>query len=308
MRRKAISLAVITMILTALAVGCGAAAPAPSVSEAVERGGEMPSDMAAEAPPPLVPMPAPTPAAYALAQDLVGERMIVRTASLAVVVEDTEESLAEIEDLATELGGYVSDLNTWRVNEQLAASVTLRVPAESFDEARARIKALATELENENVSGQDVTEEYVDLEARLHNLQVAEEELLELLAAAQERHGDAESILAIYREITNVRQQIEQIQGRMQYLESASSLATLTINLTPEEEIKPVVEPGWEPLRQMRDALHSLVTALQALAQLLIWVALFFLPLAAIVALPFVLAWLGWCFWRRRRRGSKASQ
>lgn len=306
MRRKAISLAVITT-LTALVVGCAMSAPAPLLPEAMGRSGEMPSDMAAEAPPPLVAMPAPTAVGYGLAQDVVSERMIVRTANLAVVVEDTEESLGAIEDLATELGGYISNLNTWRVNEQLAASVTLRVPAESFDEARERIKALATELENENVSGQDVTEEYVDLDARLHNLQVAEEELLELLAAAQETHRDAESILAIYREITNVRQQIEQIQGRMQYLENASSLATLTINLTPEEEVKPVVEPGWEPLRQARDALHSLVTALQALMNLLIWVALFFLPMAALLALPFVLAWLGWYFWRRRRRRSKAS-
>ncbi len=307
MRRKAISLAVITT-LTALVVGCAAAALAPPAPEEMGRGGEMPSDMGVEAPPPLVPMAAPTAVAYGLAQDLVGERMIVRTASLAVVVEDTEESLGAIEDLATDLGGYISNLNTWRVNEQLAASVTLRVPVESFDDARERIKALAKELENENVSGQDVTEEYVDLDARLHNLQVAEEELLELLAAAQETHRDAESILAIYREITNVRQQIEQIQGRMQYLEDTSSLATLTISLTPEEEVKPVVEPGWEPLRQARDALHSLVTALQALANLLIWMALFFLPMAALLAVPFVLAWLGWYFWRRRRRRSKASQ
>jgi hypothetical protein len=307
MRRKGILLAVITTLI-ALVVGCAAGTPAPSVPEAMGRGGEMPSDTAAEAAPQLVPMPAPTAVAYGLGQELGGERMIVRTASLAVVVEDTEESLGAIEDLATDLGGYISNLNTWRVNEQLAASVTLRVPVESFDEARERIKALATELEKEDVSGQDVTEEYVDLDARLRNLQVAEEELLELLASAQETHRDAESILAIYREITNVRQQIEQIRGRMQYLENTSSLATLTINLTPEEEVKPVVEPGWEPLRQARDALHSLVTALQALANLVIWVVLFFLPMAALLALPFVLAWLGWYLWRRRRRGSKASQ
>jgi len=233
--------------------------------------------------------------------------MIVRTASLSLVVEDTEETLEAIERLANQLEGYISNLNTWRVNEQLAATITLRVPAESFDEARERIKTLATELENENVSGQDVTAEYVDLEARLHNLQVAEEELLELLASAQETHRDAESILAIYREITNVRQQIEQIQGRMQYLENVSSLATLTINLTPEEEVAPVVEPGWEPLRQARDALRTLVNALQSLVGLLIWVALFLLPMAAILALPFVLAGLGWYLWRRRRRRSKGS-
>ena len=301
--RRAISLAVV-VILSVLLVGCAMGAPAPLAPEAMERSVEVPLDVAAEAPPP---MPAATPAPYGGAEDLVSNRMIVRTASLSIVVEDTEESLEAIENLSSELQGYISDLRTWRVNEQLAASVTLRVPAESFDEARERIKDLATELENENVSGQDVTEEYVDLEARLNNLEVAEEELLELLASAQETHRDADSILAIYREITNIRQQIEQIQGRMQYLENVSSLATLTINLTPEEVEEPVVEAGWEPMRQARDALRTLVNVLKALGDLLIWVVLFFLPLAAVLSVPFVLAWLGWYLWRRRRRRSKAS-
>ncbi|TKJ31320.1 MAG: hypothetical protein CEE40_02080 [Chloroflexi bacterium B3_Chlor] len=303
MMRKAISLAVF-VILSVVLVGCAMGAPAPLAPEEMERGFDKGLQVAPEAPPP---MPAATPAPYGGAEDLVSDRMIVRTASLSLVVEDTEESLEVIENLASELRGYISDLRTWRVNDQLAASVTLRIPAESFDEARERIKDLATELENENVSGQDVTEEYVDLEARLHNLEVAEEELLELLASAQETHRDADSILAIYREITNVRQQIEQIRGRMQYLENVSSLATLTINLTPEEVEEPVVEPGWEPLRQARDALRTLVNALKVLVDLLIWVVLFFLPMVAILSLPFVLAWLGWYAWRRRRRGSKES-
>jgi hypothetical protein len=304
MRGKAISLAVI-MTLGVLVVGCGMAAPtAAPPPELMERGAEMPLDMAAEAPAPAVAEP---PAVSVVGtQDFVSERMIVRTANLSLVVEDTEETLEAIEDLAAELGGYISNLNARRVNEQLAATVTLRVPAVSFDEARERVKGLATELENENVSGQDVSEEYVDLEARLRNLERVEEELLEFLAAAQESNEDIEDIFIIYERITRVRQEIEQIQGRMQYLENVTTLATLTINLTPEEEVEPVVEPGWEPLRQARDALRSLVTALQGLVDVLIWVGLFFLPMVLLLALPFVLAWLGWYLWRRRRRRSKA--
>jgi hypothetical protein len=304
MRGKAISLTVI-MTLCVLVVGCGMAAPtAAPPPELMERGAEMPLDMAAEAPAPAVAEP---PAVSVVGtQDFVSERMIVRTANLSLVVEDTEETLEAIEDLAAELGGYISNLNAWRVNEQLAATVTLRVPSVSFDEARERVKDLATELENENVSGQDVSEEYVDLEARLRNLERVEDELLEFLAAAQESNEDIEDIFIIYERITQVRQEIEQIQGRMQYLENVTTLATLTINLTPEEEVEPVVEPGWEPLRQARDALRSLVTALQGLVDVLIWVGLFFLPMVLLLALPFVLAWLGWYLWRRRRRRSKA--
>jgi hypothetical protein len=304
--RKAVML-ILMLALLAAAVGCAMAAPRPAAMGV--GGGE---DVSRELLPSAAP-PADAPAAMEEGQavamatsGLVGERMIVRTGSLSIVVENTEETLEAIERLASELGGYVSNLQSWRQGDQMAATVTVRILAASFDQARERIKDLATEVESENASGQDVTEEYVDLEARLGNLEVAEEELLELLASAQETHKNAESILAIYNEITNVRMQIEQIKGRMQYLESASELATLTITVTPQEIEEPVVEPGWEPLRQARDALRTLVNALKALVNVLIWVVLFFLPLAALLALPIILIWLVWYLRRRRRRRSKA--
>jgi hypothetical protein len=309
MMRKAVLL-ILVVTLSGAIVGCGMAAPAvPSL----ERPAEVSGDFGAVPPPEPVPMEERA-AAVGAAQDTtvwamegeVVDRMIVRTGSLALVVEDTEEALEAIERLAKELGGYISNLQSWRQDDQLAATVTVRVPAESFDQARERIKDLATEVDNENVSGQDVTQEYVDLEARLKNLEVAEEELLELLASAQETHKDAESILAIYREITSVRQQIEQIKGRMQYLENASTLATMTISITPEEIEEPVVEPGWEPLKRAREALRTLVNALKALADILIWVVLFFLPLAAILSAPLVLLWLVWYLRRRRKRRSES--
>lgn len=307
MIRRAVLLILILALLT-VAVGCGMAAPALTPLMGAGGADEMSRELtaedapAAEAPPAMEGGQA---VAWAT-KDIVGDRMIVRTGSLAIVVKDTEETLEAIERLASELGGYVSDLQSWRQDDQMAATVTVRILAASFDQARERIKELAIEVESENTSGQDVTEEYVDLEARLHNLEVAEGELLELLASAQETHKDAESILAIYNEITNVRMQIEQIKGRMQYLESASELATLTITVTPEDIEEPVVEPGWEPLRQARDALRTLVNALKGLSTVMIWVVLFFLPLAAILLLPLILVWLVWYLRRRRRRRAKA--
>jgi len=308
MRRRRAGLLILTLALVVGAVGCAMAAPTAVPYAGVGGAEEMSRELISAALPPAeVPAAMAESDAGALAtQGMVGDRMIVRTGSLAIVVEDTEETLEAIERLASDLGGYVSDLQSWRQDDQMAATVTIRVLAASFDQARERIKELATEVESENASGQDVTEEYVDLEARLGNLEVAEEELRELLASAQETHKDAESILAIYNEITNVRMQIEQIKGRMQYLENASELATLTITVTPEEIEEPVVEPGWEPLNQARDALRTLVNALKALANVLIWVALFFLPLAAILAVPFILIWLVWYLRRRRRRRAKA--
>jgi len=161
MIRRAVLLILILAFLT-VAVGCGMSAPAPpsmGVGGADEMSRESAPQVApgAEAPPAMEEGQA---VAWAT-QDIVGDRMIVRTGSLAIVVEDTEETLEAIERLASELGGYVSDLQSWRQDDQMAATVTVRILAASFDQARERIKELAIEVESENASGQDVTEEYV---------------------------------------------------------------------------------------------------------------------------------------------------
>ncbi|MFQ6001812.1 MAG: DUF4349 domain-containing protein [Anaerolineae bacterium] len=228
------------------------------------------------------------------------ERLIVKTGSISLLVENTEEALARIEALALELGGYVVESNSWRVNEQLHATITIRVPAESFDEARRRIKEGALEVQSENTSAQDVTEEYVDLEARLTYLEETEEELRELLRSAQERGEKAEGILAIYRELSDIGIQVEQTKGRMQYLERSAAMSALTVTLTPKEEVQ-VVEPGWDWLRTVRESLRDLVKALQFLADIATRFIITLLPILIIVALPF--AALGWLVlvWLRRR-------
>ncbi len=228
------------------------------------------------------------------------ERLIVRTGNISLLVEDTEESLAKIEALASELGGFVTNSNSWRVNEHLHATITIRVPAESFDEARRRIKEGALEVQSENTSAQDVTEEYVDLEARLTYLEETEEELRELLNSARERGEKAEGILAIYRELSNIGIQVEQTKGRMQYLERSAAMSALTVNITPKKEI-PLVEREWSWVRTVRDSIYDLVVALQFLADIATRFIITFLPILIIIALPFaVLGWLVW-LWRRRR-------
>jgi hypothetical protein len=303
MAMRKIALIAVICVLGVMVLGCGVRGAAPTAP--VERGADVSVELPLAAPAPE-PVTEESYAAGGVWQANI-EPMIVRTADLTIVVEDTEQALEAIEGLASELDGYISQSRSWRVDDQLAATITVRVPSDAFDEARDRIKALATEVESENISGTDVTEEYVDLEARLKNLQVAEAELLELLASAQETRQDAEQILAIYREVTNIRGQIEQIQGRMKYLENVASLATLTVTLNPQEVEEPVVEPGWDPLRIARDALRSLVEAMKLIAGLLIWLGVFVLPIVALFAMPFVFVWLGWFLWRRRRKRARGS-
>ncbi len=109
------------------------------------------------------------------------ERLIIRNASLSLVVPDTQTALDGINELVDELGGYVVESNVYQYQEGLRAHVTLRIPAESLDLALERIRDLATEVRSESISGQDVTEEYVDLQSRLRHLEATEARLLEFL-------------------------------------------------------------------------------------------------------------------------------
>jgi hypothetical protein len=231
----------------------------------------------------------------------VADRMIIRTGELSIVVEDTETALRQVRGVATGLNGYVSDANVWQVGDGLRGNVTIRVPADSFDTAMDQIKDLAVEVTAESVSAQDVTEEYTDLSARLRNLEATEEELLALLTEVREKTRRAEDVLAIHRELTNIRGQIEQIKGRMGYLERLTALATISVELIPEEEEKPIVEEGWQPLSTLRDASRSLVNAGQFLVDAAIWLIVFVLPVLLVLILPVVIVVYIWRRWRRRR-------
>lgn len=232
----------------------------------------------------------------------VEERMIIRTVDMSIVVEDTDEVLRTMRTLAESYDGYIASSRRWISNEQPHGRMTLRIPAESLDQVLDQLHDMAFKVEDENISGEDVTQEYVDLQARLRNLEATEEELLVLLTEVRESRSKAEDILAIHRELTNIRGQIESLKGRKQYLERMSALATINVTLRPKEAPKPVVERAeWSPLVTLNRALRAFVNIFQALVDLTIY-ALIFSPF---IVVPVLLLWLlvRWI----RRRGKKGA-
>ena len=217
-------------------------------------------------------------------------RMIIQQASLELVVRDTAESLEEVKDLVARLDGYVSDSNAWEQGEWLRAHVTVRVPAENLEAALDQLKALAVKVQRESLSGEDVTEQYTDLGARLRNLEATETELLALLTEVREKpNSTAEDILDVHRRLTEIRGEIEQIKGRMQYLSQMTALATIDVELVPDPLAQPVVEPGWAPLRTLTEASRSLVRSLKRLVDVLIWLVIYVLPILLLIAIPIAL-------------------
>lgn len=235
----------------------------------------------------------PSPAGEVQPQSQPQIRMIIRSANISMIVDDTSGSIEKITAAAESVGGYVSDSKVWRDGEQLRGAITLRIPADRLSAALAVVRKLAVRINSETVGSQEVTQEYVDLESQLKNLEATEIELRQLMTTIRQNSKKASEVLEMYQQLNSVRMQIEQIKGRMRYLSQMTALATVQVDLVPNALAKPVVEPGWQPLVIVKDASRSLVEALQSFASILIWLAIYILPIVTILALVVFLTWRG---------------
>ena len=275
MKRLLMGLVLVTILL--VPVAC-AKAPAPS-----------------EAPPMPAPMPAPMPPPEQEgvfrpgALPAAEERMIVRTGDMSLVVENVVDTRDEIAQLAVRFDGYVVSSRISGEEEELRGWISIRVPDEKFEQALAELRELAVRVTSESTSSQDVTLEYTDLESRLKNAEATESQYLALLEEAE----DVEDILQIYEKLSWVRNEIEQIKGRMQYLERTSSMSLITVQLKPEATAGPLVRAGWSALEALKSAVRGIVTFGQWLGTIAIWLLIFSPVWGAII---------GIIYWRRRRK------
>jgi len=196
------------------------------------------------------------------------DRRIVKTGYLTLEVDDIAKAINEVTGVAKELGGYVVSSNKHGDKDAASGRISIRVPAERFDEAFDRLRKLAVSVPNESTQSQDVTEEYTDLQAQLRNLEATEAQYLELLKKAEK----VEDMLAVQRELSNVRGQIERVKGRIQYLERTSDMALIEVNL---QKTQPLGQPGWNALKTFKSAIRGLTTFGRVLADIAIWLAIF---------------------------------
>ena len=219
----------------------------------------------------------------AVAQPLPEESMIIYTGDISIVVADTEAAATDIEALATGMGGRVVSSSFYQSSQgALAGSITIRVPVERFDEAMNRIQEMAVEVRRADRSSEDVTEEYVDLQARLENLEATADRVRSFLDQAE----TVEEALAVNQELSRLEEEIEAYKGRIQYLENRADFSTITVSLTPDELAQPIEVGGWRLGGAAREAVEALLGALQGVARILVWIVVFLLPLAIIVLLP----------------------
>jgi len=220
------------------------------------------------------------------------ERMIVRTGDMSLVVEDITQATEDITQMALAFGGYVVSSYISGEEEEMRGWISFRVLDEKFETALTQLRDLAVRVESESTYSQDVTEEYIDLQARLGNAEATEQQYLALLDKAEE----IEDILRIYDSLSQIRSEIEQLKGRIQYLERTTSTSLISVSLEPETTDKPLVRVGWNILEVLKSAARGLVVAGQVLGTIAIWL-LIFIPIWGTI--------LGIFLWRRHKKRAK---
>jgi len=284
------------LMIAALALSaCGSRAASPdqySYSEGPMAGGAAPELSVQEAPAPLDDMNRNT-VKTELSNTQLQERLVIQNADLSIVVADPQTKMTAISAMAKEMGGFVVSTNMYQsylTNGKPVpeGSIVIRIPAEKLDSALNQIKADAVEVRNENRSGQDVTQDYIDLNSQLKSMQAAVDQLNKIMLSAEK----TEDVLNIFAQLQSYNQQIEVIKGQSQYYEQASALSAISITLIAEETIQPIEIGGWKPQGVARDAIQSLIRFWQGFVDFMINFFLLALPVFITILLPIYLVFL----------------
>lgn len=159
-------------------------------------------------------------------QQTAQERMVIKTATLRGEVEKYDPWMGQVKELIVRYRGYIVHTSTRRdYDEMLSGQTTIRVPQDKFDNLLADLKKNLRKIEGEEISGQDITEEFFDLAARLENQKRSEERLREILRSAK----SVQDVLQVEQELTRVRENIERMEGRKKYLQDQVGYSTITV-------------------------------------------------------------------------------
>ncbi len=234
------------------------------------------------------------------------ERIVIKNADLAIVVADVEGRMKNIQVMAQQMGGFVVSSNLYQnytnTNVKVPeAQIVIRVPSEKLEEAMNQIKKDTVEVQTENISGQDVTAEYVDLQSRLKNYEAAEAQLNDILKNAT----DNEDVVNIFNQLVYYREQIELVKGQIKYYEEAAALSAISIRIIAEETIQPIVIGTWEPKGVALNAVQDLINFLKDFTEFIIRFVIYTLPVWIIIGIPLYLIFLGARKLFRKLRGNK---
>jgi Domain of unknown function (DUF4349) len=225
------------------------------------------------------------------------ELLIIRTGQLEIVVPDLHAAVAAADNRVAAVGGYVGSSDETASGSVSKASVVYRIPADRWEDALSAVRGVASQTLHAQVQTEAVTNQVVDLGARITNLRASEAALQAIMARAVK----ISEVLDVQAKLTDVRGQIEQLVAEKQQLEQRAAFGTLTVvfslPVTPKAE---AVRLGWDPATDVDRATGALLGIGQAAAAAGIWFGIVGLPLLFVLG---ILAVIGWRL--RRAMGSR---
>ncbi|MBI4779451.1 DUF4349 domain-containing protein, partial [Candidatus Falkowbacteria bacterium] len=211
----------------------------------------------------------------------VADKKIIKTGNLSLKVEKADAAAEGIANIAKLNNGEVANSSFSESNRGIKSGyITVRVPFQNFTAVFNEIKKIATQVISESANAQDITEEYIDLEARLKNKRAEEASFVALL----NRSGKIEEILAVTREVARTRGEIEQLDGRLRYLNSQTDMSAITVNLSEDVEIASA-SVDWRPWQVIKTSVKQLITGGQNFVDGLIRFIIIALPMLLLYGL-----------------------
>ena len=303
----------LTILAALLLSACQAAAatPAPGIVDVQTEGKGGEGASSGFAPPPAGDAAEAGARQAAANEGTTAERLVIKNATLLLVVKDPAISVDSISALADGLDGFVVSSNVSQAstdaagNKIMRAQISIRVPADKFLPAIEQLEGMAVtgKADSKNITGEDVTAQYTDLESQLRNLEAAEQQLQKIMDSATK----TEDVLAVYNQLVAIRGQIEQVKGQMQYYRESAALSFISIDLIPDVLSQPIEIGGWKPQGIAKDAIEALVVVLQFLGSLAIYGVLLCLPLGLLFGVPgYFLVRFGLRRFRKAKPGASA--
>lgn len=233
-------------------------------------------------------------------------RMIIKNAEAKLMVADTDVAIDGVTQIVGDVGGYIISSRVWYQpyyeENYKYATITMGVPVTQFETAMRRLRGLAVQVMDETASGEDVTDQFVDLQSQVENLEATRDRIRGFLDQAK----SVDEALRINQQLSEVERQIEELKGRMNYLSDRSAYSTITVTLDPElPEITPTPTPTleptptpepWDPGNTIKRSRETLTETYQGLAEFFIWLGMVFIPIFG----PWI--FLAWLIWRLVRR------
>ena len=272
---------VLALVAFALVLGACSGAGAPTAAQSGGgRGGQVATGLTADSAAVKAGAPAPDQGIPTVVVN--GDRNLILTAKIDMRSKDPWATSQAVQQLAVSLGGDVLNVNESGTSDNRNASLTIRVPSRSFQEAIRQIRTLDGEVQSSNVSGQDVTDQFVDLQARLTAKQAEEARYNALLVRA----NTIDEILKIDSALANVRTQVEQLTGQINSIKSRTDFSTISMSVSPLTVLSPAEQGrAWDPAKTLARAVAALAAMMQVLGDIAIWLIIFgWIPLLALAA------------------------